>query len=146
MWKFVESSSQANSCQESLAVVALPKGFMLVLQNTIPETWHLCNEWSGFAAFLSSSLALNIRTHVTHECVGLANKEEHPSLLSSLSVLPQAMTEDRIIMLGHEAAALQFKCYLPMNAIGMHVNRFFASVLDVTVNKVMKRTWKLFLD
>lgn len=69
-------------------------------------------------------------THVTHECVEIANEEEHTNLLSYLSVLPQAVNEDCIILLGHEAPASQFKC-LPMNAIGMH--QLISVALDVPI-------------
>lgn len=111
-----------------LPVVVLPSGFMLVLQSTIPETWHLCNERSGCAAclFLSSSFEHGNCTYVAHECVELANEEERASLLSSLFMLPQAMNEDGIT-LGHETAVLQLKC-LPMNATGMHIKTFFSPV------------------
>lgn len=92
-----------------MPVVVLPHGFTLVLQNAIPATWHLCNERSGCAAFLFlfSSFEHRNCTYVTHERVELANEEERTSLLSSLFVLPRAMNEDGIIVLGHETAASQ---------------------------------------
>lgn len=45
-----------------LPVVVLPSGFMLVLQSTIPETWHLCNSHQVVQPAFSSPLALNMGT------------------------------------------------------------------------------------